>query len=142
VGDLINRGSNSLETLRFIKDLPNKHVVLGNHDIHLLATASGFRPLKKRDTLQPILDAPDKEILLDWVRHQPMLHYDFSFNIVMTHAGIFPQWSLQEAAGYAKELESVLQGDDYQENIPHLYGNTPNQWHPELKGWDRLTFIT
>ncbi len=142
VGDLVNRGPQSLEVLRFVKNLPHATVVLGNHDIHLLAIASGARSLQKRDTLQPILDAHDRDELLDWLRKQPLLHHDVSLGYVMTHAGILPQWSLEEAKACAAELETVLRSDDYQSAIPHLYGDTPSLWSPTRTGWDRLRFIT
>lgn len=141
VGDLVNRGPKSLEVLRFVKNLPNAKVVLGNHDIHLLAKACGFRPLKKEDSLQPIIDAPDCDELLNWLRHQPVLHHDPTLGHVMTHAGIFPQWDLAEAKACAAELEAVLRGDDYVQAIPHLYGDEPHQWSQNLTGWDRLRFI-
>ncbi|MDF3054170.1 MAG: apaH [Gammaproteobacteria bacterium] len=145
VGDLVSRGPQSLEVLRFIKDLPHATVVLGNHDIHLLAIASGrlpFREREKETSLQSIIDAPDRDGLLNWIRKQPLLHHDPSLGYVMAHAGILPEWSLEEAKACAAELEAVLRGDDYTAAFPHLYGDTPNVWSSTLTGWDRLRFIT
>src|SRR3989338_2840919 len=99
VGDLVNRGPKSLETLRFIKNLPHKIIVLGNHDLHLLALHHGHSA--KEHTLQDILQAPDCEELLNWLRHQPLLHLDETLNYVMVHAGIYPLWKLTEAKRYA-----------------------------------------
>ena len=113
VGDLVNRGPKSLETLRFIRNLGDAAtVVLGNHDFHLLAVAAGVGKLHRKDTLQPILDAPDREQLLDWLRFRPLLHYDSSLNYLMVHAGVAPSWDLTTALAYAAEVEAVLQGDD------------------------------
>jgi bis(5'-nucleosyl)-tetraphosphatase (symmetrical) len=138
-GDLINRGPHSLQTLRFIKSLPRAVVVLGNHDIHLLALANGH-PFRQH-TLHEVLAAPDCQELVDWLRRQPLLHYDAGLGYVMTHAGLLPQWSLAAAAGYAKELEAVLQRDDYATTLEHLYGNQPDCWEETLAGWGRLRFI-
>lgn len=138
-GDLVNRGPKSLEVLRFIRNLPNAIVVLGNHDIYLLHLAGGH-PFKDH-TLYEVLNAPDCEEIIDWLRKQPLLHYDPELNYVMTHAGILPEWSLSQAQAYAHEVEMVLQRDDYREYLQHLEGNEPNQWHPNLSGYDRIRFI-
>lgn len=142
VGDLVNRGKNSLAVLQFIKSL-NKSAtsVLGNHDLHLLAVAYGHSPLRKQDTFEDILNAPDRDELLNWLRHLPFLHYDPTLNAVMTHAGLFPKWTLSQTIQYAKEVETCLQSDAYHDFFIHLYGNEPNQWGERLMGWDRVRFI-
>ena len=139
VGDLVNRGPKSLETLRFIKNLPHKIIVLGNHDLHLLALHHGHSA--KEHTLQDILQAPDCEELLNWLRHQPLLHLDETLNYVMVHAGIYPLWKLTEAKRYAKEIETLLQSKKYVELIANMYGNQPKSWNENLTGWDRYRFI-
>lgn len=138
-GDLVNRGPKSLETLRFIKNLTHAVTVLGNHDLHLLAIANGH-PYNNH-TLYEILQAEDREELIEWLRRQPLLHYDAKLGVVMTHAGIPPQWNLEQAQHYAAEVESVLRSDHYSLFLKHLYSDTPIVWRPDLSGWDRLRFI-
>ena len=140
-GDLVNRGPDSLSTLRFIKSLGDKAVtVLGNHDLHLLAIAAEHK--STRDSgLKDILNASDSEELLNWLRRQPLLHHDTKLNFTMVHAGIYPGWSLTEAKKYANELENILRGDNYLEFILNMYGNLPDRWSEELNGWERLRFI-
>ncbi len=140
-GDLVNRGPNSLEVLRFIKSLGSSAIsVLGNHDLHLIANAYGKGKLRSRDTLQPVLDAPDCDELIDWLRFRPLFHVKQSFALV--HAGIAPQWTLNDAGKYALEVESVLQSDQIDGFIEHMYGNEPTMWSQYLAGWERLRFIT
>ena len=142
-GDLVNRGPESLEVLRFIKGLGNRVVtVLGNHDLHLLAVAHGVDPLKKKDTFDEILAAPDKDSLLTWLRMQPLLHYDASFNYALVHAGFAPQWDLETARACAKEVEMALQHVDYIQYFKHMYSNEPTLWSPDLQGFKRLCYIT
>ncbi|MFV2058298.1 MAG: symmetrical bis(5'-nucleosyl)-tetraphosphatase [Thiohalomonadales bacterium] len=109
-GDLVNRGPKSLETLRFIKSLKNSVVVLGNHDLHLLAVAYAGAKQSQYDTLDPILEAPDRESLLTWLRQRPLLHHDRRRDLTLIHAGLAPQWSLDVAKKCAAEVEQVLQG--------------------------------
>lgn len=143
VGDLVNRGPGSLETLRFIRSLQHSAVtVLGNHDLHLLAVSEGLRKPKKKDTLNPILEAPDAADLLNWLRHRPIMHYDAERNTAMAHAGIYPAWTLAEARNHARELELVLQSPAYHDFLIEMYGNSPDVWSDDLKGNDRLRFIT
>lgn len=142
-GDLVNRGPKSLEVLRFVKELGERAVtVLGNHDLHLLAKAEGFGKQLDKDTLDEILNAPDRDELLTWLRHQPLLHHDAELGFTMVHAGLPPQWDLPTAQACAHELESKLRGPDYHEFIQVMYGNKPNHWSDELAGIDRLRFIT
>lgn len=140
VGDLVNRGNGSLECLRFIRELgPAATVVLGNHDLHLLAVSEGFAKQSKLDTLDPILAAPDRAALLDWLRHQSLLHVDGRF--AMVHAGLMPQWSWQQAQRLAREVESALRGRDYRALLAGMYGNEPLAWSDDLRGVARLRFV-
>lgn len=141
-GDLVNRGPKSLEVLRFARNMgPSLACVLGNHDLHLLAVAYGARENKRKDTLSEILEAPDSQELLDWLRHQPLLHRDKNNGWTMVHAGISPQWSMKKARKLAKEVETVLQSDDLPELLESMYGNTPERWSKELVGMERYRYI-
>ncbi|MCI0505853.1 MAG: symmetrical bis(5'-nucleosyl)-tetraphosphatase [Gammaproteobacteria bacterium] len=141
-GDLVNRGPRSLEVLRFIKSLGECAVtVLGNHDLHLLAVAYGHEPPKKNDTLTPILAAPDRDELLLWLRTRPLLHRDEIRNLTLVHAGVAPEWTLQDAVNCAREAETALRDDSFNDFLKNMYGNEPDQWAPELKSWNRLRFI-
>jgi bis(5'-nucleosyl)-tetraphosphatase (symmetrical) len=142
-GDIVNRGPASLATLRFVRALGAHAVmVLGNHDLHLLASAyADSRPRKRRDTLQEVLAAPDREELVDWLRRRPMLHHDPEIGFTLVHAGLPPQWDLAEARAAAAELEAVLSGDRCVDFLRHMYGNKPALWDPALQGIDRLRYI-
>lgn len=140
VGDLVNRGPQSLQTLRFVKDLGNAAItVLGNHDLHLLTVAAGFGRAHKSDTLADVLCAPDREDLLAWLRARKMLHVDDEYTMV--HAGLLPQWRIERAAELAAEVEQLLQGTQHLELAKHMYGNQPDRWDERLEGWDRLRVI-
>ena len=139
-GDLVNRGPQSLAVLRFIKQLKNAIVVLGNHDIHLLELVA--KDPFKDHTLQAVLAAPDCEELVDWLRRQRLLYYDPTLNYLIVHAGMYPLWSLTQVRQYAAEVESFLQCDDYLANLRQLYGNKPDCWDEALTGFERLRFIT
>ena len=142
-GDLVNRGPESLQVLRFASGLGDRvRCVLGNHDLHLLAVAYSGARLKRSDTLQAILGAPDCDDLLDWLRHQPLCHFDAKLGYVMTHAGIPPIWDLEQTLTYAKEVEHVLRGSKCKRYFEHMYGNKPAKWSDDLKGFDRLRVIT
>lgn len=142
-GDLVNRGPESLETLRFVAGLGDRAItVLGNHDLHLLAAAHDPRNIRRKDTLHAILDAPDRDELLDWLRHRPLLHHDSDYGYTMVHAGLAPQWDLATATECAREVETVLSGPDTGTYFDHMYGDQPDVWHADLTGWDRLRFIT
>jgi bis(5'-nucleosyl)-tetraphosphatase (symmetrical) len=142
-GDLVNKGPNSLELLRFVRGLGTAAIsVLGNHDLHLLAVAAGAVRIRKKDTISEILDAPDCEELLFWLRHQPLLHHSESLGFTMIHAGLPPQWDLEKAQQCARELETVLQNFGYEDLFLHLKGDGPLSWREDLAGWDRLRFIT
>jgi bis(5'-nucleosyl)-tetraphosphatase (symmetrical) len=143
LGDLVNRGPDSLGTLRYLKQLQeDKRIecILGNHDLHLLAVDAGIRKTKGLDTVQPILDAPDRAELIHWLRHRPMA---LSNGKVLTvHAGVLPQWDLQQTIECAQEVEAVLRKKSYQDFLANMYGNTPTKWSNSLKGYDRLRVIT
>jgi bis(5'-nucleosyl)-tetraphosphatase (symmetrical) len=142
-GDLINRGEESLETLRFVKSLGNNAtVVLGNHDLHLLAVSHGHGKLKRGDTLAKILTAADRDDLMNWLRQQPLFHYDEQLNTVMTHAGIPPCWDLAKTQSLASEVEAKLRSDRVDDFFATMYGNTPDKWRDDLTGLDRLRTIT
>ncbi|MEP2616821.1 MAG: symmetrical bis(5'-nucleosyl)-tetraphosphatase [Marinomonas sp.] len=142
-GDLINRGPASLETLRFIKSLGDSaKVVLGNHDLHLLAVAHGHGDLKRKDTLAEILMASDRDELMNWLRNQPLCHYDPQLNTIMTHAGIPPCWDLNKTLSLAAEVEDKLKSDTVDDFFAAMYGNTPRKWSDDLTGMDRLRAIT
>jgi len=141
VGDLVNRGPQSLQTLRFLYNMRQDLVtVLGNHDLHLLATAAGVRKPGRSDTLDEILEAPDRKELLDWLAQQPLLHHQHGHTLV--HAGIPPQWTLQQAISYAREVEATLRGSDRVEFLGNMYGNEPARWSGDLTGMTRLRVIT
>ncbi|SFF95553.1 symmetrical bis(5'-nucleosyl)-tetraphosphatase [Neptunomonas qingdaonensis] len=142
-GDLVNRGPKSLQTLRFIKELGvQAHMVLGNHDLHLLAVHYDITRKKKSDTLDEILCAPDREELMQWLQQQPLLHTDSRLNFTMVHAGIPPGWSINNAQKKAQEVENILRSAKAQAFFEHMYGNKPEKWSNDLKGWKRLRTIT
>lgn len=142
VGDLVNRGPHSLETLRFVRELGERAVaVLGNHDLHLLAVAAGAARVRRRDTLSPVLGAPDRDVLLEWLRQRPLLHHDPDLAFTMVHAGLAPDWDLDTAARCAREVEAVLRGPGHRELLAHMYGDEPARWSNQLAGWARLRFI-
>jgi bis(5'-nucleosyl)-tetraphosphatase (symmetrical) len=142
-GDLVNRGPESLDTLRFIHTLRDSVVtVLGNHDLHLLAVAAKQRHASTSDTLDEILLAPDCEILLHWLRQQPLLHHDPKLNYTLVHAGIPPQWSLHQAKDRAQEVEAIIRSDKIDAFLQTMYGNTPNTWQPNLGETERWRVIT
>lgn len=140
VGDLVNRGPRSLQTLRQVRGLGARaKIVLGNHDLHLLAVACGIRPAHRSDTLDEILSAPDREELLTWLRHQHLALSEDGHLIV--HAGVLPQWTAMQTLSLAQEVETVLRGPDWVEFLKQMYGNTPARWDESLTGADRLRCI-
>jgi bis(5'-nucleosyl)-tetraphosphatase (symmetrical) len=141
VGDLVNRGPKSLETLRLIRSFGTAALtVLGNHDLYLLMVAEGGAKFRgKDDTIQAVLDAPDADELLDWLRHQPLCHTEDEFCLV--HAGLLPQWTPARARELAREVEEMLQGPHFREFILNLWGSEPAAWSDDLTGWPRLRVI-
>lgn len=141
VGDLVNRGPKSLETLRLIRSFGDAALtVLGNHDLYLLMVAEGGAKFRgKDDTLQPVLDAPDAGELLAWLRHQPLCHTEGEFCLV--HAGLLPQWTAARARELAREVEAMLQGAQFHDFVLNLWGSEPAGWSDDLSGWPRLRVI-
>ncbi len=140
VGDLINRGPQSAQTLRFARRLGDRQVtVLGNHDLTLLAVAAGIRKPHRGDTFDEVLDAPDRDELVDWLRHQKMMHADGTR--AMVHAGLLPQWTIAQALALAREVEAALQGPEHREFLHRMYGNEPARWRDDLAGYDRLRVV-
>ena len=143
VGDLVERGPKSLETLRFVKGLGSAAItVLGNHDLHLLAIHAGVRKLKSGSSLYHVLDASDCDELIDWLRHRDVVHHDSELGFTMMHAGLLPQWDFRQVRSLAEELETMLRRDDYKQFLWNMYGNLPDRWSDKLQGWDRLRVIT
>lgn len=143
-GDIVNRGPKSLECLRFVKDLGERaKMVLGNHDFHLMAAYVGLEKYRtKSDTLLPILNADDADELIEWLRHQPLLVEHGIYPALMVHAGIPPQWSIEEAKRFALEVTDVLQGSHWQDALRYkLFGSEPRQWDERLQGWARIRYI-
>ena len=140
VGDLVNRGPQSLEALRFVRALGDRAVaLLGNHDLHLLASAAGIRPLHDDDTLAPILAAPDRDELLDWLRARPLAHHEAG--ALFVHAGVLPPWTVEQALALAAEVEARLRAPDYRDFLATMYGNRPARWDDALAGADRWRFV-
>jgi bis(5'-nucleosyl)-tetraphosphatase (symmetrical) len=142
-GDLVNRGPKSVDVLRFAMSSPQIKVVLGNHDLHLLAMAAGVQKHQHRmDTIQQVLDAEDSEQIIDWLRNQPLIYHDESLSFSMLHAGLPEFWSLEQALDYADEVHDVLRGNNWRDFFEHMYGNKPDVWDEQLTGWERLRYIT
>ncbi len=139
LGDLVNRGEDSLAVLRWARE-HHIHGILGNHDLHLLSVAEGVISSRDDDTLNAILAAPDRAQLLDWLRHLPLLQTDHGY--LMVHAGLLPQWTVQQALSLAKEVEAVLQSSHYRDFLNVMYGNQPDRWDDTLSGDARLRVIT
>lgn len=141
VGDLVNRGPRSLDTLRFVKALgPAAITVLGNHDLYLLMIAEGVEKRRgKDDTLDGILAAPDRDELLDWLRRQALCHVEGDYCLV--HAGLLPQWTAAEARVLAAEVEFLLRNECYHDTLAHMWGSEPARWSADLAGWDRMRVI-
>jgi bis(5'-nucleosyl)-tetraphosphatase (symmetrical) len=141
VGDIINRGPDSLRVLRWVRQHCDiLQVVLGNHDLHALAVAEGFVETHRSDTLQALLEAPDGAELLEWLRGRRMAHAEGDY--LMVHAGVLPQWDAPQVLALAGEVEAVLRGEDYRYFLSHMYGNQPNHWQDNLRGMGRLRVIT
>jgi bis(5'-nucleosyl)-tetraphosphatase (symmetrical) len=140
LGDLVNRGPQSLAVLRRMMSLGDAAVcLLGNHDLHLLALSQGARALHRDDTLHDILHAPDRDALLDWLRQCPLAIQQH--DVLMVHAGVLPQWTATQTLRLAAEVETVLRGRDWAVFMHQMYGNQPDQWHDSLQGTVRLRLI-
>ena len=142
-GDLVNRGPESLQTLRFVKSLGKRAVcVLGNHDLHLLALHHGVNKVSYISHLQPVLDSPDRDELMAWLQGLPMLHYDKKHKALLVHAGIYPTWGLSKARRLAGEVETALRGEKPVKFLSGMYGGKPKAWSEKHSGVKRLRFIT
>ncbi|MCP8899385.1 symmetrical bis(5'-nucleosyl)-tetraphosphatase [Gilvimarinus xylanilyticus] len=142
-GDMVNRGPRSLATLRFLHGLGDcVTAVLGNHDLHFLAVAYGHKKKGSFDTLDALLQAPDRDELIHWLRHRHLLYTDAQLDYTMVHAGIPPIWTLGQAQALAREVEAVLQSDYIDAFLANMYGNKPNRWRNRLLGYERLRVIT
>lgn len=140
LGDLVNRGPDSLGVLRRLSALGDAaQCLLGNHDLHALAVWQGVRKPKRNDTLQALMAADDSDSLFDWLRHRPMAIHAQGW--LMVHAGVLPQWTLEKTLSLAAEVQSVLRGSDLKTRLTDMYGNTPAAWHESLAGSDRLRVI-
>ena len=140
VGDLVNRGPRSLDVLRFVRALGGRAVVvLGNHDLHLIAQHEGFERARRDDTFRDVLEAPDARDLVQWLRLRPMMHAERGH--AMVHAGLLPQWTIEKSLALAKEVEAALAAPSYREFLKHMYGSKPVRWNDALSGWDRLRVI-
>jgi len=149
VGDLVNRGKRSLETLRFLREIDDAtEIVLGNHDLHFIAIHEGCAKHRGKDTLDELLAAEDCQALADWLRHKPLAHHEALETVngiedfLMIHAGVAPRWKLQKALNLAAEVEFELQHGDYKEFLRNMYGDMPIRWAKTLEGYDRLRTIT
>lgn len=144
LGDLVNRGPDSAAVLRrSMRHGDAIRCLLGNHDLHLLATAHGARKPSRRDTLGSVLDAPDRDALLDWVRQQPLArtHMHAGQPLLMVHAGVLPAWSAADTLARADEVHAVLRSPDLPDFLQAMYGNTPDHWRDDLAGTERLRVI-
>lgn len=140
VGDLVNRGPKSLETLRFVRDLGERAItVLGNHDLHLVTQHEGFERPRADDTFEDVLEAPDADELVGWLRTRPMMHAEGAY--AMVHAGLLPGWSIDRAIALGREVEKALAAPGYRDFLANLYGSKPDRWTDSLSGWDRLRVI-
>ena len=136
LGDLVNRGPDSLGVLRRLRGLDNAATcLLGNHDLHLLAVAHGVRKMHRSDTLAPILDAPDREDWLLWLRQQRLAVHAHGW--LMVHAGVVPQWDAAQTVALAGEVETMLRSPEVGEFLTTMYGNEPARWDERLQGVDR-----
>lgn len=140
VGDLVNRGPDSAGVLRFVAGLNQKKVVLGNHDIALLIQAQHFPEFKIKKTTKEVLQAADGEALIDQLRYFPLLHADSRLQILMTHAGLFPQWTLEQGQKASDAVSTQLRSSDYRNFLRHIFGDKPRLWSEKLQGTDYLSF--
>lgn len=141
VGDLVNRGPKSLEVLRYVRSLGDRAtIVLGNHDLHLLALAQGAKP-GRRDTLEDVLAARDRDDLLDWLAQSPLAWRDPETGTLLIHAGLPPQWTVSEALELAAEASEVIAGRKRNRFLARMYGDEPDRWRDDLEGIERTRFV-
>jgi bis(5'-nucleosyl)-tetraphosphatase (symmetrical) len=141
-GDLVNRGPDSLETVRMVRELGNSVItVLGNHDLHFLAVAERIRRNRRGDTLKKLVKSSEMDEIVQWFRKQPLVHCDPELKTIMVHAGVYPGWSRKNLERYAREVEKKIRGDNYSKLLRRMYGRSPRRWSDDLNGWDRRRFI-
>jgi bis(5'-nucleosyl)-tetraphosphatase (symmetrical) len=141
VGDLVNRGPQSLEVLRYVRSLgDNAIVVLGNHDLHLLALADGQCKRRSSDTLDAVLNAPDRTVILEWLIARPLAHFDGAHGDLLVHAGVIPQWTAAQTLELAGEVSAALTRDPGK-FLERMYGDRPDRWSEDLRGMERLRFV-
>jgi bis(5'-nucleosyl)-tetraphosphatase (symmetrical) len=142
-GDLVARGPDSLQVLRYVRSLGDSvRMVLGNHDLHLLAIYAGISRNKPKDNLTPLLEAPDCDQLINWLRRQPVIQIDEEKKLIMAHAGVSPQWDLETTKRCTREVEAILSSDSYPLFLDSMYGDLPNSWDNNLIGLPRLRYST
>lgn len=141
-GDMINRGPDNLATIDLLQSLTNTRIVLGNHDLHFLAVATTDRKPAKSDTIDDLLNCEQLDDIVNWMKHQPLTFYSDQFDVLLVHAGIPHTWSIEDALGFAGEVESVIQGNDSQQFFEQMYGNEPAQLTTDLSGIERWRVIT
>ncbi len=140
VGDLVNRGPQSADVLRFVRGLGSSAVVvLGNHDLHLVMQSEGYGKPNREDTFGDVLAAPDRAELLDWLRAQPLCHVEARW--AMVHAGLLPGWTVAQARSLSAEVSAALTCADYREFLANMWGSEPAAWDDSLIGWDRLRVV-
>ncbi len=142
-GDLVNRGPQSLEVLQLARSLGDQaKIVLGNHDLHFLAVATGIRPPRSKDTFDALLQSPELDSLVDWLRQSPLFYTDVKLGYSMVHAGIPPGWSIAKTERRAIEVEQMLRSSRYLDFLDDMYGNEPLRWDSNLRGMERLRVVT
>ena len=143
VGDIVARGPDSLQALRFFADSPSSAVktVLGNHDLNLIGVLLGHRPANPKDKLDAIVESSQRLDWIDWLRQQPLLHFDGARELIVSHAGLYPWWTLDEARSGANEVTEILQSNGFEPFIKSMFGNQPDKWNSSLSGFDRYRFI-
>lgn len=142
VGDLVNRGPDSLAVMEFVRQCPPTTVViLGNHDLHFLAVAHAVVAEQAKDTLSGLLKVDNLKEIVNFLRQQKLFHYDENLEFAMVHAGVPPQWSLSQTQQHANEIEALLQSDKLLDFLQHMYGDQPDIWDEQLSGWDRYRII-
>ncbi len=141
-GDLVNRGPQSLAVLRYaIQYETSVDIVLGNHELHLLAVLDGTKPMRDVDTFHDIVRAPEREQIRQWLGSRPMAIHDPTLNILMTHAGVHPDWTLDDCLRHAQQIESILRSPERPAMLRHMFGNKPRRWSESYTGWRRTRFI-
>ena len=142
LGDLVNRGTESLDVIQFAMEHENSvRVILGNHDLHLLSILDQVRPLSRTDTFADVLAAADRDRIQQWLLKQPLLIYDSTLNYLAVHAGVHPQWDLAQSVNYAREVEALLQSKRRQQFFSTMFCNSPLRWSDSLSGWERVRFF-